>query len=420
VTSIAAKLPRLLTASSLGRYAVCPASAVLPRVESVPHERTTRGSVIHRCLELVAQVGREEALAEVPDEYRAACEAIDLDALPLDGMRWAQEVSFAYDVATGRARVIGHGLSREEAYQGLAPTEVTGTADSVGISADGLTVYVTDYKTGRTEIARAAINWQLRFLALASTRAYGAVHARVALIHIPDSGLPWYDPASFDAWEVDGVALELRRLWDRVAFAAASVAAGEPPLCTTGDLCRWCPSLPYCPAQTALVRQVARDVEEGRDLAGALTPATAAAAWERVKSIKAAVKRAESAIYTFAAGSPIPLPGGLVLGPVETTREEVDGAVARAVLGELHGWDVADRACEFSTSKAAIERALRGVAATTGKKITHLKRDALEAIGEARGITRKTTTTIKEHVPSDRAALEIAELTEAMTAGRAG
>lgn len=409
-------MTRLLTASSLQRIAVCAASAVLPKVDSV-NERAERGQAIHVFLENVLGLGPAEAIALVPEEHRPACAAIDLEALPLDAAQWAAEVAYAFDVATGRAREIGRSIGRD--YGSVGADEIVGTADVVGIfgkarlprsdimhSADR--VFILDYKTGRTEVTRASRNWQLRYLALAASRAYGASFARVGLIHIHDDGTVLYDTAALDAFELDAVAEDLGAVHRRVKAAAAELAAGRPPAATTGDHCRWCPCLAYCPAQTALVRTVAGEVDEGRELTPALTPETAARAWERVKSIKAAVKRAESALHTWAAGHPIALPSGLVLGPVETTREGVDGAIARAVLSELHGWEVADKACDWSTSKAAVERALRGIAAVTGGKITHLKAAALYAIRAAGGITTTTTTSVREHVPDNRAAVQVA------------
>jgi hypothetical protein len=59
----------------------------------------------------------------------------------------------------------------------------------------------------------------------------------------------------------------------------------------------------------------------------------------------------------------------------------VDGAVAWNVLREQHGEAVADAACELSTSKAAIERALKEVAPRGS--LAAYKRKALEAIGNA-------------------------------------
>jgi hypothetical protein len=396
-----------LSASQLQRVAVCPASAVLPRVDSV-NAAAARGTALHSYLEAVPVVGRDEALASVPDEYRAACEALDLEALPVCAVRYAAEVAFAFDPATWRARELGRSMGRD--YSGARPGEIVGTADVVGLSEDGSTLVVADWKTGRSELAKAERNWQLRFLALAGCRTYGATSAHVALVHIHENGTAHYDSAVFDPFDLAVIAHELARLANRVAFAARSHASGEPPLATTGEHCKWCPCLPYCPAQTALVRTVVSGdpewVESGWDRP--VTPQDAARAYEIVKAVKAALARIERNLYTYAAGTPIPLPNGLVLGQVESTREEVDGEVARRVLAELHGQDVADRACEWSTSKAAIERALRPVAASTEQKITHLKKSALAAIAAAGGITRNTTTSVREHAPDNRAAAQVA------------
>jgi RecB family exonuclease len=392
-----------LSASQLQRVAVCPASAVLPRVDSV-NAAAARGTALHSYLEAVPVVGRDEALASVPDEYRAACEALDLEALPVCAVRYAAEVAFALDPRTGAARELGRSMGRD--YSGAKGHEIVGTADVVGLSEDGSTLAVLDYKTGRgADLAKAERNWQLRFLALAGCRTYGATSAHVALVHVHENGTAHYDSAVFDAFDLAVIAHDLARLANRVAFAERSVRAGEPPLATTGEHCKWCPCLPYCPAQTALVRTVAGEIDEWDR---PVTPADAARAYERVKALKAALARVERNLYTYAAGTPIPLPNGLVLGQVETTREEVDGEIARRVLAELHGQDVADRACEWSTSKAAIERALRPVAASTEQKITHLKKSALAAIAAAGGITRNTTTSVREHAPDNRAAAQVA------------
>lgn len=430
-----AHVSRLLTASSLQRYAICSASAVLPQVQSVS-EAATRGTWLHRFAEEVPKLGREEALANVPDEYRAAAECIEVAALPLDAMRYAQEVTFAYDVVTGVAREVGRGLTREQAYANLAPAEIGGTADVVGISEDGLTVIIFDFKFGHSPIAKAAANWQIRFLVMAAARAYGAIQGRGALIHVKTNGLPFYDAAAFDAFEVALIAHETAGLYERAARAEQAHRAGEVPPCTTGEHCRYCPSLAYCPAQTSLVRTVVGELEAG-DLDRPLTVATAAEAWQRVKAIEAWAKRAKAVLVTYAAGNPIPLPGGLVLGSVtEAANERVDGATARAVLLDLEGgaegaiyfaswvtgsdptpaldalagWAFADQACEFSTSKTAIEKALRPVAQSLGLTFAAVNRAALGAVRAAGAMSRPTVTTVKEHVPSERAAIEVAEL----------
>jgi hypothetical protein len=428
---------RLISASSLGRVAVCPASAVLPSVDSVG-EAARRGTILHAYLENVPSMGREEALALVDEEYRAAAEVIDLEALPIDGTRWAQEVAFAFDVTTGRARELGRSRGRD--YGTRRDTEVVGTADVIGLSRDGSMALVLDHKFGASPIAKASRNYQLKFLALAATRAYGATDARVALIHIPPSGLPWYDSATFDAFDLAVFAQELRRIVDRVAFAERSVHAGEPPLATTGEHCKWCPCLPYCPAQTALVRTVVGELEGQWERP--VTPEDAARVYEKVKAAKAVLARLENALYTYAAANPIPLANGIVFGSVtEESNESVDGPTARAALLDLESgaesaiylaawlqgsdptealdvlarWAFADRACDFSTSKAAIQKAMRPVARSLDLTFAQVNRAALGAVRAAGAMSRSIHTSIKEHVPDKRTAIEIVADVQALT-----
>lgn len=406
-------LPRLLTASSLERYFACAASAVLPRVESAPHPRTVRGSVIHRYLERVAQLvraglslaaARSEALDETEEEYRAACEVIDLDSLPIDGMRWAQEVSFAFDVATGKARVIGHGLSREEAYSDAGPTEITGTADSVGISADGLTVLLTDYKTGLGDVTPAARNAQLRFLSLAASRAYGAVHARVALIKVKDDGLAYYDPASFDAFEVDGVALDLAALWDRVSAAVANPEAAE----RTGEYCKHCPSRTYCHARTAAVRVAVGEIEESRPRL-AVTPENILRAWDLATLLEGYAEDLKRDCKSIFEAEPVKLANGLVFGPKRYPRDTLDGPIAKKVLAARFGDEVADRCAKWSVSKESVKRGVRAVTERTGEKFSHLLREVLAEIDAAGGVIHGSYTRVEPHAPDNQASIKVAD-----------
>jgi RecB family exonuclease len=396
---------RLLTASALQRYDVCPGSAVLPRADSVS-EAAHKGHVIHAFLEAVPQVGRDAALAAVPLEYRAACEVIELDELPLDALRFAQEVTLAYDVVTGRAREIGRGLTREQAYADLQPTEIGGTADVVGLSADGRTVVVLDYKTGYTKLAEAERNWQLRFLSLASTRAYGAISARVGLIYVHDDEEPDYHPATLDPFDVDAAALDLRRLYDRVEFSARAVEAGELPLLTKGAHCRYCPCLAFCPAQTTTLRLLAQDPNPA-DFRRPVTNDDAARAWIAAKALHAALDEVNRNLSAYAIAHGIRLPNGNTVGLVETTREKVDGEVVRHVLAERFGTEVAEQACRFTSSKKAIKDALRPVAKSAGSKLAPLEREVLAAVDAAGGISVTTSTKLCEHAPSRELADQI-------------
>jgi hypothetical protein len=382
----------LPTASRLQRAAVCPASVVLPQVASVS-EASERGTSIHAFLAAVGKVGRDEALLLVPEEHRAACDAIDLEALPCSPGEFIAEVAFAFDTESGKARELGRDINRK--YE-VMPSEIAGTADVVGIGHDA--VFVGDFKTGRGPVVAACENWQLKFLALCACRVYQMPRATVALIHIDETGEAKYDMAHLEADDLSNVANDLVLLAERVELMQSQVRAGATIDVVTGDHCRSCPAMPHCPGHMALVRRLAQkpDAVVG-EIQAALTPKTAALAWERLKQVEEVVKRVRAALFAFAAQNPIQLRNGVVLGEVESSRRELDGFVARHVLKQLHGPEVADQAVEYAASQASIERALRPVAKATGKALAALKREVLDEIDDQGGVFVKVTRSVREH-----------------------
>ena len=435
----------MVSASSLQRVAICPAAGALPSVRTVS-DAAGRGTALHAYLAAVGRVGHDEALAQVPEEHRAACAALDVSRLPVDPGGWAAEVAWALDFESGQARELGRDIGRN--YPKTGPTEIVGTADVVGIGTRHLArrviklVYVLDYKSGRVGLARARDNWQLKFLALAAARTYGATAARIGLIKIDEDGDATYDTADLDTLDLDAVALELKKIMRAVQAARWAWSKGRAPRATTGDHCRFCNSLPYCQAQTSLIRQATGNEELIESQLAPVSAEAAAQAWERVKALKAVVARAEQAIYAYAVGNPIPLPTGLLLGQVESSRETVDGPTVRKVLLEMTGpqaaiyfaaWvtgaspdlalaelqrlNIAEQACEYSSSKTAIKKALKPLATAMKLKMAPLERVVLGAIAAAGGVKRTYSTSIKEFAPAPpelTGPAAVAELEQAM------
>lgn len=384
----------LPSASRLERASKCVGSAVLPRVDDVT-TAMERGSAIHAFLARVAEVGREEALAEVPEAYRAACEVVDLDVLPTAALEVIAELALAYDVEAGTARELGRNLRK---YPRVAASECIGVADIVTLTPDE--VFVADYKAGRGLLTSAQENTQLRLLGLAVARRFRRPRVRVALIRLLEDGTALFDSVDFDAFELDVVAEDLRDLAGRIAAARDRMARGEPPPVTTGAHCRRCPSLVYCPAQTALIRKMVESPDHvARDILAELTPEHASTAWERLKVVEEVVRRARESLYAFARDHPIPLPSGMVLGEVEVRRRVLDGSKAYEVLERLHGPAVAHSGVELEATQAGIERALQGVAGATGEKLVILKRHAMKALEEAGAVTVRTNRSVREHRP---------------------
>lgn len=387
------------TASGLDRDFACRARAVLPVVES-SSPYAERGQALHAFLSDVNGLGYQAALERAPEDLRPLCEALDLGAFPLDPTKTSAEVAFAFDPWSGTARVLGQNLGRRYREAGLTATEIPGTVDLVGVTADAVIVW--DYKFGwshGTHTPSAEKNRQLRFGALAAARCYGRTRAIVKLVSFPDeSGKPWIDTATLEAFDLDLFAVELVELGDRILEDTQSWKRGVMVPAAEGEWCRYCPSMVYCPAKTALALSLASGSPDGPVAdPGPLTTVTAAKAWIRLFEVRALLDHVERAIREFARDNPIDLGNGMQLGPVTNDRETIVGMVAWHVLQERFGQEVAEKACELESSKAAIERALRPIAQQRGLRIGALHRDVLTAIGEAQGIQKNRTTTVKVH-----------------------
>lgn len=111
---------------------------------------------------------------------------------------WRAERAFAYHPVTGQSRSLGYNIDRKYAEHGKLPTEIGGSADISVLVGD--TVYVWDWKTGRTIGAGAQA--QLELLGLMAAKATGAWNARVIALHVTETTVD--DSAS---WLLDDVAL---------------------------------------------------------------------------------------------------------------------------------------------------------------------------------------------------------------------
>lgn len=404
----------LLTASGLWRDAHCPANRALPRVY-VQSDAAAAGTALHRYLERCAQVGAEKALAEVPEEYRARAADIDLDGLPLEP-HYMQEAAFSFDGKDGR--FLGCGLGRNYGEASL----MAGTADVC--HREGVIVF--DYKFDGFDSTCPPVreNQQLLFLALACARSRNLDSALISIIHIRPDGTNWKEGADLDAFDLDAFAVELVRIAGAVAAARDAIARGLSPEVQQGPWCRFCAAMPACPSILETLRAAAAEPEQAMvlspegialsapDIAKALTPALASRAYARMRAVEQVLKLAKSALYLYASEHPIPLEGGYEYRARVTDKKEIDARVARVELAKLYGPEVAENACDFETSAAAIGRALKPVlsarkeeAKAKGEKrptAKALEEEALAAIDKAGGIKRKTATRIDEYRAEDK------------------
>lgn len=386
------------TGSTLERVRICPASEALPGVR-MDTDGAQRGKAIHEYLATVGTLGKDEALARVDEEFRAACALIELDRLPqIDARGYAAEVAFALDVELGTAHELGRNLNRR--YPTLRPSEVPLTVDSIALCADGEGIGVWDYKTGRAYVPPAIRNAQLALGALAGCRAYGRTYAHVGIVYVRDDGTSWVDRATLDEWALDEFAASLRKVAEDVQEARGLWDHGFIPTVTSGPHCTYCPAKAHCPAHTAMIRAASNPDELRMEFHRALTPERARSAYTNWKMLKEIVQRFGDELDSYARAHPIDLGDGRFYGPRLSTRESVDGTIAYEVLSHLYGAKVADDACSLSTTKKAISEAIKA-SLIPGEKLAPIERRALEEIRKAGGISTTGSDYCKEYVKRD-------------------
>lgn len=375
--------PRLPTASGLTRALACPTSCVLPQVTAPPSPWSESGRALHAYVEAIAKGKTPVEAAElVPEPLRNTALALDTDNWPVDvSAGWRSEVAVEYNLDTDDAQMID---ARGRSYGLGTEAQLYGTADLVRVH--GSTVYVVDVKTGRGWLPRPSESGQLRFLALAFARVYACESAEVGHLRVDGDGRAWLDLDTLDAFELATVRDQL--LEARAAVTARVVAPKE------GQWCRYCPAFTVCPAKAALACASV-------DVDGPLTRETAAAAWQRIKDVRAVLDRMEASIREYAAREPVPLGDGWELTEVETTRETLDPRTVQVVLLNELGPDIAAASVELSATKASLEAALKAHVAAekaAGRKaaVAPLKRAMLDKVAAAGGIVQEVRREVKE------------------------
>ena len=283
---------------------ICPASCTLPYITSEAGSAAKRGTEIHAFIENCGKLGREAALSAVTnDDLRAICEAIDVTVIPAGA---EHEVAMGLDVATGRAYRYALDSHRGYPEDGF----LHGTTDLVWV-LDGCVV-VLDFKTGKW-VVLARESWQLKALAIMAAKLAGLDEARVALAYLQDDGswkLSW---DSLDAFELSDAEA-------RIASLKTRALRGEY---STGEHCRFCPSLTLCPAQTQMAKAIVPSLAEVEDKLASLTPKQQGEVWERVRLAEELIGKVKTAIGTMAAASPIPLPNGKTLKQIVVNRQSL-------------------------------------------------------------------------------------------------
>lgn len=351
----------MTSASRLSLAAKCPGSQALPQVGSFS-EVAEDGHARHAFFERAPEIGVEAALAEAPEHLRDVLRVLSEHPVitELLATKSLREVPLAYDWLDGNGRVLPSQGHRD--YSDCGPTEIPGTADRIALP-DQDTVVVHDWK-GREHQAAAAEHHQLRFLALAAAAAYGRTHAIVAWVKTMD-GVPQVDYASFDAFDLAGIAEEVRRIADRIEAARAAIASGQRPELARGPWCGRCDAFDFCPGQQELLQIAVRRPDQlANEAEVALTNGGRAHAYAIWRELELLTKRVGERVGAHAAMRAIELPGGRAYGFAPGRREVEDAAKARDVLlaagvpAETVAAAVTERK-ELHTTLGAVDKALK-------------------------------------------------------------
>ena len=386
-------MSRLPSASKLQLALTCPASVALPQSGS-ESKAADDGNARHR---LLADVIESKTTRTDPPLREWLDRVLDDEATMGLLVGSVAEVSLHWHPATDAAQVLG--IRLERAYESVPEGAFFGTADYLRADADG--VMVADLKTGLSEVPHPSRNAQLRFLALAACRVHGLDRARVGLLHAPEGRAPWWEWADIDAFELEVIAAELRRLVERIEWARRDVAKGKTPRVVVGEHCTWCPARFSCPARSGMA--VAMATAPG-DFAASLKTgladdgiaSMALARWQAARKV---LDEVGSALYARAKERPIPLDDGRAWGPVVSEREVIDAEAAWPVLAGLLGNDGARAAMTLETSRAGVERGVRAAKEAGALKGT-IKAgvgQALDALRAGGAVTKKTVEKYEAH-----------------------
>jgi len=409
-----------ITGSKIHRIWKCPASAVLPQIDSEDSSPAARrGQEIHAYLERVHLVGPEVALGECSDPtLTPLLRALDLDLLPV-GL--ATEVAYAWNWQTRTARELGRNLGRAYTTATTPPdpiTEIAITVDVVGAKPSQNIGYVGDYKTGHGKLPAPDRFGQLLLGALCARAVYGLDECVVELLHIHSDGDHHANRRTVDSWDLDAFAEELYGAMTLVSHWEAEYTAGRGVDAHEGSHCGYCPAYNQCPAKTALIRQLPGELaalgvgaatEIGGPLVigpGAINVRNAADVWMLLERLSDVIDRAKAEICGMAAFEAIPLPDGRVIGRLQTERRAIDGRVGAEVLEERYGRATRDKYVELKLSLSAVQQAVVANL-KPGEKCQTRKGDGvmdrvLAEIERRGGIGINSTDSVKPHVPKKR------------------
>lgn len=352
-------------ASALDAAIACAASAVLPKIREPAGEPAERGVKCHSFLEDVPVIGRDTALAKVPEEYRYWCSQIDTGRL-YGGLQHVDcERVYAIDVVAGTARLLEK--SNDNNYA-IEPDEFPGRCDVVAFLNDGTPV-VADHKTGK-ELGKLSDLYQLRFFALALHLLTGRPFIEIRVNYVEPDGAVRIVLERLGPSDHDETLTTLRNLRVRLLRVHEQLQRGETPSVTTGDQCHFCKAYATCPAKLPLLKSVLPDLEELSDQIDMMTPTAIAAAWTKTREVASLLERVKAVVdeatKRVIGTTGIPMGDNQVLRWVESSSKQLNQSKLIALAKDKGAADEAIAAC-YTTNRFSFPKVTK-VPAGTGQR----------------------------------------------------
>lgn len=289
--------------SSLARGVSCPASFALPQAPEST-EASENGTKNHEAIEAGIASGDYSALPPVVGKL-------------LDGATWVEtEVAFAIDVEAEKVRRIGTKVGRK--YGPLGAAEIALTVDAI-IHRPGEFI-VVDWKS-RERVTSADRNLQIRAGCVASMKESGASKVLGAIAYLDDGEV---DSCTVDAFDTTMFFSEMREMLRKIQDAKLVVDSGGTPAVHVSSECKYCPAVPYCPAQNALAKSMFGELASVEQQVAFLTNEQVGEAWLKLKQFMALGAKVEASLRLRARHGIVPLPNGKRLALVEKSRRSFD------------------------------------------------------------------------------------------------
>jgi putative RecB family exonuclease len=247
--------PPSLSPSSVSAFKDCPLAfrfAYIDRLPEPPSPAATKGTLVHRALELLMcrpRAGRtvDAALADLEQAKRDLADDPELAGLELTDDEWqlfhadAEQLVHRYFLLEDPRTVRPVGLELKLTAE-FGRVTLRGIIDRLELDVDGQFV-VTDYKTGSvpSEYAENARLSGVHIYAALCERMLGRRPSRVQLYYLSK---PEAIIATPTAQSVAGVERRADALWTAILRACERDDFRPHP----GPLCDFCTFKPYCPA----------------------------------------------------------------------------------------------------------------------------------------------------------------------------